>query len=245
MYDIGSKLSTKIIKIFNPETKFADKIQHEIIPKLEYAFTPNIIQNDLPSFDDLDRIEEQNLLTWSFTNNFTLRKSRINSKGEEVFTYREFAYMKIFQDYDIKKERDGESRPFSDITLDMELDLNNFFTLDMDLSWSPYDKDIKTLNIRNTLKDNRGDSLRAEYRYDKDEKLKSLYSRIDVSITDELSTYYSVEKNLMTKRTLENQIGFTIKKSCWALNLYFSESQDDQNIAFQIIFNGIGEFGTK
>jgi len=244
IYDIGAQLSTEIIKIFNPNNQFVDKIKHEIIPKLEYAFIPNIIQNDLPSFDDLDRIEEQNSLTWSLTSNFTSKKSRISPKGKEITDYRSIAYIKLYQSYDIKKERDDETRPFSDITLDTEFFPNNFIALDMDLSWSPYDSHFKTLNIGNTIMDKRGDSLSTGYRYDSSIS-ESLYSRIDVRLTDALTAYYSIEKNLLEKETVETQAGFAINKSCWALNLYFSKSSDEQSIAFLINLNGIGEFGKK
>ncbi len=244
MVDIGAILSTKLIKIFNPDNQFADKIQHEIIPQLEYAFIPNIIQDDLPSFDALDRIAEQNLITWSFTNNFTSRKSRIDPKGKEITDYRDIAYIKFYQSYDIKSKRDNQSKPFSDIFLDMVLNPMNFITIDMDLSWSPYDSRFKTLNIGSSIQDNRGDSLSTEYRFS-ESLSESLYSRINVSLTDELNAYYSIEKNLKEKKTVETQAGFTINKSCWALNLYLSESNGEQSITFLIKLHGIGEFGTK
>jgi len=244
MVDMGAELSTKFIKIFTPNNFFADKIQHEIIPKLEYAFTPAIIQNDLPSFDSLDRIEEQNLITWSVTNNFTSKKSSLSPKGKDITTYHDMAYIKLYQSYDIKKEKDNESRPFSDISLETELALNSLVSLDMDLSWSPYDAHFKTLNVMNTLNDNRGDSLMTGYRYTSSIS-ESLYARMDVCLTDELTTYCSIEKNLADRKTVETQAGFAIHKPCWALNLYFSESTDAQSIAFLINLHGIGEFGTR
>ncbi|MBU8912304.1 MAG: LPS assembly protein LptD [Desulfobacterales bacterium] len=246
MYDIGAGLSTKLIKIFNPNNGFADKIKHEIIPELEYAFIPNVIQNDLPYFDSMDNIVEQNLLTWSLTNNFISRKSNITPKGKKITTYRDFAYIKLYQSYDIKKERDDETRPFSDITLEMELNPNDFISLDMDLGWSPYDNHFKTLNIGSTLKDKRGDALRTEYRYTTNiPESESLYSKVDISFTDELTAYYSIEKNLKEKKTVETQAGLTLKKSCWTFNLYFAESSGEQSITFLINLHGIGEFGTK
>ncbi|MBU0464537.1 MAG: LPS assembly protein LptD [Proteobacteria bacterium] len=244
MYDMGAQLSTKLIKIFNPNNQFADKIKHEIIPKLEYAFTPGIIQDDLPSFDYLDRIEEQNYLTWSWTSNFTSKKSRISPKGKEITDYRDIAYIKLYQSYDIKKDWDKETRPFSDIKLDTELAPNDFIALDMDLSWSPYDNHFKTLNIGNTIKTNRGDSLRTGYRYASSTS-ESLYSQINVSLTDELSTYCSIEKNLGENKTVETRAGVSVNKSCWGLNLYFSKSSDEQSITFLINLHGIGEFGIK
>lgn len=244
MVDLGAQLSTKITKIFNPGNQFADRIKHEIIPKLEYTFIPNTIQNDLPSFDDIDRIDEQNSLTWSFISNITAKKSRISPKGKEITDYRNLAYFRLYQSYDIHKERDDQTRPFSDIWLETELFPCHFIALDMDVAWSPYDTHFKTLNIGNTLKDKRGDSLRTEYRYTTDVS-ESVYSKIDVNLTDELSAYCSIEKNLAQDKTVETRAGIGFKKSCWALNLYFSESSSEQSITFLINLHGIGEFGIK
>jgi LPS-assembly protein len=244
MVDMGARLSTKLTRIFSPDTAFADKIQHEIIPEIDYAFTPDIRQDDLPEFDDLDRIDEQNLITWSLIQNFTSRKSSLTPKGEEVTTYRNFAYIKLYQSYDINKERDHESQPFSDIALDTELPLNDFISLDMDLSWSPYDNQFNSFNIGNTLKDNRGDQLRTEYRYT-DSLSESLYAKVNVTLTDEFTAYTSIEKNLKNNTTVETQAGLSLKKPCWTFRLYLADSQDEQSITFLINLHGIGEMGTK
>ncbi len=244
VYDIGAALSTKLIKIFNLNSGFADKIQHEVIPELNYAFIPNIIQDDLPSFDNLDRIEERNILTWSLTNNFTSRKSTLTPKGKEQKIYHDFAYIKLYQSYDIKKEWENESEPFSDIFLDSTLNPCDFFSLDMDLSWSPYDSHFNTLNVGSTFKDNRGDLLRREYRYTKNE-LESVYTKITINLTDELSTYYSIEQNLEEEKTVETRVGLSLKKACWAFNLDFSESSEEQSITFFINLHGIGGLGLQ
>ncbi len=242
MYDTGAQLSTKINKIFNLNNNY--KLKHELIPKLEYAFTPNIIQNDLPSFDALDRVEEKNQLTWSLTNNFISRVSRVSLKGDEQLIYRDAAYIKLYQTWDIKKERDNEPEPFSDLFLKAEIDPCDFLSLDMNIAWSPYDSHFNILNIGNTIKDSRGDSLRTEYRYSTDLS-ESLYSKLTISFTDELTAFCSIEQNLKEKKSVETQAGLSIKKSCWTFNLYFSESPEEQSITFLINLHGIGEFGTK
>ncbi len=244
MYDLGASLSTKFIKIFSPDVKFADKIQHEVVPQIEYSFIPNIIQNDLPSFDDLDRIGERNLITWSVTNYFTAKKSFTDAKGKNRAAYNRFAYARLYQTYDIRKKRDGASKPFSDISLDLEFTPNNRILFETDLDWSPYDTHFHKLNSRAELKDSRGDSIQAEYRYTAGSS-ESLYSRVDIALTDELTSYYSVEKNLMEEKTIETQAGIALKKSCWTLRLFASRSGGEQTIAFLINLHGIGEFGNR
>jgi len=244
IYDIDATLSSKIIRIFDTNTSFADKMKHEIIPEMNYAYTPYISQDTLPSFDGSDRIGEENLITWSLTNNFITRKTLINSQGKENITYRDMAYVKLSQSFNIQKERDNESEPFSNLTLETEFNPHEFFSLDVDTAWNPYDEHFKKLTMGNTIKDNRGDSLRTEYRYSSSVS-ESLYAKVDISITDELSTYYSIEQNLEDNKTVETTAGFSFKRSCWRFDLFFEESRGETSIAFLINLVGIGEFGTK
>ena len=148
------------------------------------------------------------------------------------------------QGYDIKKERDNESRPFTDIELDAELRPHDYLSMDTDLTWSPYDYHFKTLNAGGTISDARGDSFKAEYRY-KTESSESLYSRINVTLTDEIMAFYSFEKNLKDKKTLETNAGLSFEKSCWTIDLFYSEVDAEKKITFLINLHGIGEFGTK
>lgn len=244
LYTLGAELSSKVIRIFNLDNFIADKAKHEIIPKLEYTFTPYISQDDLPQFDSIDTISEQNIVTWSLTNNFITKHTYYDEKGVKSETYKDFACLKLSQSYDIKKKRDDESNPFSNISLDAELNPHKYFSLYGDLTWSVYDYHFKTLNLGTTIKDNRGDRIELDYRYSTTAS-ESVYAGVDISITDEIRSYYFIEKNLLSKKTIETKAGLSYGKSCWDFDLFFSEQGGENRIAFLINLHGIGEAGTK
>lgn len=244
LYTLGAELSSKVIRIFNFDNFIADKVKHEIIPKLEYTFTPYISQDDLPQFDSIDTISEQNIVTWSLTNNFITKHAHYDEKKVKSETYKDVACLKLSQSYDIKKKRDGDSNPFSDILLDAELNPHQYFSLYSDLTWSVYDYHFKTLNLGTTIKDNRGDRIELDYRYATTTS-ESVYARVDISITDEMRSYYSIEKNLLNKKTIETKAGLSYEKSCWNFDLFFAEQGGESKITFLINLHGIGEFGTK
>lgn len=245
IYDIGARLSTKIYNIFEPRNSFADKIKHEIIPKLEYKFIPYVLQEDLPSFDSADRINEANQVTWSLVNSFISKKmTDVPDEEDDRADYNEFAWIKLSQTYDIKKERDNEERPFSDIALETEINPWQYFSLDMDLAWSPYDNILNSFNLGNTITDARGDSLNTEYRYTRDNS-ESIYSKLDIILTDELTAFCSIEQNLKEKNSVETLAGVSYKKSCWTLDVRFAASGDEKSINVLITLHGIGEFGIK
>ncbi|MCM2284690.1 MAG: LPS assembly protein LptD [Desulfobacula sp.] len=244
MADFGAEISTKIFRVFNTENSFAEKIKHEMIPKLQYSYIPEVDQTDLPVFDTLDRINEQSLITWSLTNYFIARKTILTPQEKEIRTYRDFAYAKLSQSYDIKKEKENQKEPFSDILLNGILDLNEFVSMNTDFSWSPYDNDYQIFNLGGLLKDKRKDALALEYRFNRDTPLESLYSEIDIALTKKITAYYAFEKNLKDERTVQTQTGFIFTKECWTLDFAVTETSNDLSVGFLFTLHGLGELGT-
>jgi len=244
-YDMGAQLSTTINKIFTLNNSFADKVKHSIVPKIEYAFQPNEIQDDLPYFDAIDNIVETNLVTWSLTNSFIARKHMVTPEGITSNQYKEFIWIKLYQSYDIEAERDeSQSKPWSDISLESELNPFQYFSMDADIDWSPYTNHFTDTKIGATIKDHRGDSIRTYYRYTQD-SLETWYTRLNLQVTDSLMAYYSYEADLETNTNIESRVGITLTKACWGLALEFRDSSADKSITFLVTLNGIGGFGTQ
>jgi len=70
--DFEGDLSTEISRVFEVRGPGIDKIRHGIRPQVVYTYVPDVEQGDLPDFVEL--VEEQNLLSYSVTNNFTSRR---------------------------------------------------------------------------------------------------------------------------------------------------------------------------
>lgn len=247
MYDVGAALSTTLSRVFTLNNGFADKVKHQVDPKLSYQFLPNVIQDDLPYFDSLDEIDEENKVTWSLTNSFIARNTFVGNNGTSKKTYREFAWLKLYQDYDIKNERDGddaEDRPWSDITLETELKPFSYFYLEADLKWSPYNTHFNELNVAATVSDARGDKVTTAYRYTIEDD-ETWVARLKAQLTQTIAAYYAVEMDLEEEDTIETRTGIILNKECWGLALEYKEESADKSIAFMITLRGIGEFGSK
>jgi LPS-assembly protein len=241
IYDVGAQLSTTINKIFTLNNGFADKIKHTLVPKLEYAYQPNVDQDDLPYFDTIDSLDEENLLTWSLTNSFITRNSVENKDKTQSNRYKEIVWIKFYQSYNLT-ERDES--PWSDLSFESEFNPIQYFSMTADIDWSPYSNLFTERQLGASISDNRGDSLRTSYQYTED-SLESWYTRLNVTITDSLAAYCSYEANLMTNENIESIVGFTIKKPCWGIGLEFKDTSADTSITFMVTLNGIGGFGTQ
>ncbi len=247
MYDVGGDLSTRLNRVFTVNSGFAEKIQHQVIPALGYRFLPRVDQEDLPFFDSIDDIKEENRLSWSLLNRFTAKKTVAGPDKTVENRYQELGWIKLYQDYDIKNEREGDDadgRPWSDINLEARIFPFSFLTLNTELAWSPYSYDFSTFNIDATVTDKRGDAVTTAYRYTEN-TAEYWYTRFTARITPALSAYYSFELDLARENTIETRTGIILDEACWTMGLEFKESDLDRGIAFMVTLKGIGEFSTQ
>jgi LPS-assembly protein len=247
LYEVGGDLTTRLNRVFTVQTAFSDKIQHQVTPGIGYRFIPRVDQDTLPFFDQLDDIQESNKLNWHLTHRFTARNPVAGQEGTLVNTYRELGWVKFYQDYSIRDERDGaetQNRPWSDIHMDARVYPFSFLSLNTELAWSPYNSHFTTLNLNTRLTSPRGDALTTAYRYTQD-ATESWYSRIDFKISRSLAAYYSFEKDLDRDTTIETRTGIRLNKACWGMGLELQDSDLDTRIALMIHLKGIGEFGSQ
>lgn len=250
LYDLNFEMSSRLSRVFNTSNGFAEKIQHEIIPKLEYGYIPDDDQDELPDFDFVDRIDKKRMLTWSLTNRFTARKT-IVTPGETdtdppkaTPSYREFAWIKLSQSYDFLDDDTEDGEHFKQLSADAEFSPCDYLSVDIDADWSPRTNEFVSYNTGVLLKDRRGDSIYAAHRFEQDIS-ESFYARVDAALTSQLSAFFTLERNLYEDETIESSTGINVYRQCWTLALAYSNSSDDTSIAFLISLHGIGDIGTR
>ena len=184
--------------------------------------------------------------TWSLTNSFIAKKRISQEEGKENINYREIAWVKFSQDYDIKTERDKNpaTRTWSDIRMESELHPTSLFSVDTDVDFDPYNSHFTKINFGGTLKDRRGDYVTTEYRYTL-ESSETWYTKILGQISKSFGIYFSFEQDLEKRQTIETRTGLFLDRPCWDLDLQYKESSDSRKILFLITLEGIGEFGQK
>lgn len=250
LYSANTAVSTTLSKIFYSGNRFAEKIRHDIVPKIEYEWISSADKKAHPFFDSIDLIDKKSLVTWSVTNRLTSKKNRFIKKesisGNMISSpvYREFAWFEISQSFDVNRERNDIDAPFSDIYAEMELSPNDAFAVNSDTKWSPYENHFTSHNTGFTLRAPRGDTIYTAYRYER-EASESFYTRIDTKITNTIDAFAALEQNLFENETIESKAGFDYHTACWSLFLSYKDTPDDRAITFMVNLHGIGEFGTK
>jgi LPS-assembly protein len=66
-------IASEIEKVYDLNWEAAEKLKHTIEPFVTYAYVPNVDQGSLPLFDETDRVEGRNLITYGVTSRFFLK----------------------------------------------------------------------------------------------------------------------------------------------------------------------------
>lgn len=272
IYDTKLDLFSEIYQVFNVKGKRIEKIRHTIRPQIIWDYIPEKNQDRYPLFDDpdgievqpqdedslfdgIDRIEKQNLVTYSITNTLT-SKSKDNKQKNEAhilnkpkghennhplsYAYNQFCRFKLEQSYDINKEKDDDPEPFSPIYAELELIPGRYFSIDADAEWSHYDNEFRSRNIELNVWDNRGDKLFVEYRYTRDSS-ESIYTDLLLKVSNRLSAYSEYERNIFNGQTIRYGLGFLYESQCWSLDFRLVKDENDYKYQFMISLSGLGE----
>ena len=240
-YDVKLDVNSDLYRNFEIGWGDVDRIQHQLRPQVVYEYRPKQDQSDLPEFDEVDRIEALNRITYSLTNTLV---SRTAAGSDAVDRYREFLRFKLLQSYDIDEaDAPVESRPFSPISAELEFNPSAFIDLKADADWSTYDTAFVGHNLSGSLQNRRGDRLFVEYRYTRDVNESVLVDAL-VKITDAVSITGEFEENLRDDQNLKTGVGLLFTSQCWSLDVKYLEEGDDQSISFMVRLLGLGAVGT-
>ncbi len=185
IYDLKLDVSTEFFRVYDVALAGNDRIKHALTPEVVYEFTPEEDQSDFPEFDELDRIERKNLITYGFTNTLTARAPKLSADNATTFAYTPFLRFKISQSYDINKDQEDDPEPFSAISAELDLTPGRYINLDTDAQWSPYDNEFEAFNAALRLWDLRGDSLRLDYRFTSENTEEAIEGIETIAVTGE------------------------------------------------------------
>jgi LPS-assembly protein len=161
--------STIIEKIYDVNWKSISKLKHTIEPFLYYNYVPNVDQNDLPLFDELDRINGRSLLTYGVTSRIFARSApqlvvannqeEQSDEGQAVMTgvgpaagmAREMAEFQLLQAYDTSHAIAKGGSRWSDLEGSAIMMPMNLASLGSQLGYDPRDSRITYSSVYFTM----------------------------------------------------------------------------------------------
>ncbi|MCU0578479.1 MAG: LPS-assembly protein LptD, partial [Desulfobacterota bacterium] len=262
-------LSSDVQRIFDVSSDKLQKVKHSIRPQVVYNYVPEVTQDDLPNF--LSPITKINTVTYYLTNILTAKSLMGKGKeGEELHSYLDFLYFKLYQTYDINEAtRDeaaprintpagglssigttgttgvvgtpGERRPFSDIIGELEIVFGPNLRLRSFAGWSPYDNLIQTQT--HTLNLSAGGSwVNLEYQTTGGDQFRQLNSSFYWKISPSWTANFLNKWAIDQNQSYETTLGLAYNHQCWGIKAHFTETPDDKKFLVSFSLKGLGEF---
>ena len=245
--------SSSISSLFN-----VARWMHTVEPLLAYHYSDRVDQEDLPLFDDVDRIPYTNGITYGFTQRLIGKPPR---EGVESGP-REYGKLKIFQSYSVgdpyDRDENGKGRYFSDVIAELWWRFNPYVSAYGDIGVSPYDGNVRRVNGVITLRDRRNDVLQVEYHNTKN-RINAENDINGINLTGRLKTinplylHGSIRYNLKDSTWVEKLVGLEYQAQCWSLGVVVEDkgasttSFNTSELTVQVYFNllGIGDVGNR
>ncbi|MBF0121367.1 MAG: LPS-assembly protein LptD [Desulfobacterales bacterium] len=241
IYDIKLDLSTELFKIFNININSIDRIKNVIRPQLIYEYIPDITQEKFPIFDQLDRIQPKNILTYPITIILTSRSNIPSVENIPNYSYNEFCRIKFEQSYNIDESRSNKEdrKPFSPIYAEFTFTPSVYCAIKADATWSVYDKSYETHNLGLYLSDKRGDRISLEHRYAISSN-ESIFISLQCPVTNYLIPYAEYERNLFEETDIKTILGFLYNSQCWSIDIRYKDEVYDRRYEFLVNLYGLG-----
>jgi LPS-assembly protein len=221
-----TEVATTFQRDFSLASRDYSRLSHSIRPFIGYDYIPEEDQEDLPEFDEVDRIEETNAFTYGVDSFFNIYDT---DGGYD----RQYGYIRLEQSYDIRSE--ASSEPFSPVTLKL-----GWKPLQkMSLAYKaeiPIDEDDNTTHgFAGSYLNSRGDTFGLDYRYNEDENIEQLNGRVKVRLHPKVIAALDVDHSISEGETNEATLSLTYLAQCWSVQLETRYTPTEEKI--MLIFN--------
>lgn len=240
LFHFHSELSTKFMKVYEGKGEQRRKVRHTVEPQITWTYVPDEGQEDLPLYDEVDRLEEQNRIAFAITNRFVGKYYRLDNTSWE----RELLFLRIGQFYDATTSDD----PFSDFFLELRSRPSPFWYFKSNLEFDLYDQEFETFNTLVRFQDRRGDFIRVEYRFSKD-RIEQIDTHAGVELGRNVGVFFQNRQARHDNRTLETIFGLNYHPQCWGTTLSYrvrpgTEGRDrEKKVLVEFYLRGIGKVG--
>ena len=261
--EAGARISTSLSRVYTIDGENLKKLRNELVPELAYAYTPYQDQTRHPFYDYGDRLNWQNMVTYSLT-------SLLGGKYQngETTEYRDLMRLKLMQSYSFEGSRRDlltmvdANRAFSDLILESDTWLSPRLRLTLDTSYNVYFRRISSLDPGVEFDDTHGNTAGVSYRMSRDE-LNYLEWRFVTKLfspwTLGYSNRYSFDRQPFTpwplgdtnrylfnsSGNLESVLSVAYQQKCWGVNVELSSRPGNTSFHVNFTLAGLTSGGTK
>jgi LPS-assembly protein len=227
-------LATTFQRDFGLHMGMARFFNHMVRPEVTYTYIDVVGgQDDLPDFDEQDRVTERSIVGYGFANYF--RVGGVDEDGQAWSRY--FGHFKINQGYDF----DQDDTPFADMVFDLDIYPVDGLRINYTTNWNMYGDGIVSYDLLSRYTSQRGDFAGIDYMYDKFGDVHSINAEAQVRFSRTLAGRFEFKKSLNEDSTVTQKVALLYQPGCWGMKLEYSDTQDDQRVALMFSLIGAGQ----
>lgn len=245
IYEFRTDVVTTLVRDFatSDDKEAPSSVRHTIRPRFAYVYVPDVDQQGIPSFDEIDAIAATNKLEYSIN---TALNHRYTQGGK--LKRREYLYFKLAHAYDIREMQRSlasaldKREPFDDLKGELRFSPVKPVSLVAKGDFDVYDRILNKYDTTLKVADNRGDSFFLTYRYER--SLQTLYmeSGAKLHVHRALDLILKQRYSFDEERSLERRVDLEFRQQCWGAVLTYQRTPEEEKILLNFTLESIGEF---
>ncbi len=266
IFEAGPEVASELSRVYRYGEGGAGRLRHTIEPFFAYQYVPEVEQSNLPVFDDNDRVNHRNLVTFGVASRL-LAKDVGTGGGQtagSVPAVRELGSLSVAESYDISRTIPPVGEPaggpgsdhFSDIDVAVRANPARAASISVRSSYDASDGDISAAAVSLRLSDPRQpahlaptaiegrSALSLGYRIITQNILHQVDASLLLHLTDFLGFFYATRYDVKAAEILENHFGIRLLSlcDCWGFDLAFNDRTNPQEVEVraQLTLVGLG-----
>jgi LPS-assembly protein len=239
----GTDVNARVSQVYGSDGAVGiGKVRHSIEPTISYSYVPHVEQGNLPQFDSVDFVPEQNLVTMALINRVTAHYKE--TKDAPNYTTFDLMVFRLSRSYDlnIAREHGSAAHPGTDVLGELYLRTPKAFNMSATGTYNSYDrvvsshtesagftKSVVSLNLTHSFSQGG-----AEYLISGGE-LK--FSKWDLRA--------QIGRDILNKKTTQEDYLLHYTAQCWGLSVSYTALPGEYRYKAMIDLKGLGSRGTK
>jgi LPS-assembly protein len=239
----GTDVNARVSRVYGNDGDVGiGKVRHSIEPTISYNYVPHVEQGNIPQFDSVDTVPEQNAVSIALINRVTAHYKE--TKDSPNYTTFDVMVFKLSRSYDFNIARDHESaaHPGSELLGELYLRTPKSFSMSATGSYNAYDHVVsshsETLGFARSVV-----SLNLTHSFSKG-GAEYLISGGGLTIS-KWKLQATVGRDIQNKKTTQEQYDLHYASQCWGLSLTYIAMPGDYSYKAMIDLKGLGSRGTK
>jgi LPS-assembly protein len=239
----GTDVNARVSQVYGTDGDAGiGKVRHSIEPTISYNYVPHVEQGNLPQFDSVDSVAQQNAVSIALINRVTAHyKETKDTPNYTTFDVMVFRLSRSY-DFNIAREHESAAHPGSELLGELYLRTPKRFSMSATGSYNAYDHvvsshsetvgftgSVVSLNLTHSFLHGG-----AEY----------LISGGGLALS-KWSLHAQVSRDIENKKTMQEDYLLHYASQCWGLSVTYTAMPGEYRYKAMIDLKGLGSRGTK